>query len=112
MGVKSFQIVFENNKQVFVSGEFINGHILIDFSEPQKARSKLKIINHILSCLVPSAQIVVCGCRGRVHLAGMGLRALDGKAFVWLGKEQKNAHSSLQCARSVLPTHHSTVGAR
>ena len=51
MGVKSFQIVFENNKQVFVSGEFINGHILIDFSEPQKARSKLKIINHIFVLL-------------------------------------------------------------
>ena len=41
MGVKVFQIDFQNNKDVFVSGDTIQGHVLIEFNEPQKARSKI-----------------------------------------------------------------------
>ena len=40
MGVKAFQIVFQDNKEVFAGGDTIEGHVLLEFNKPQKARSK------------------------------------------------------------------------
>ena len=40
MESEEIKIIFKDNKQSFISGDAINGHVLINFNKPQKARSK------------------------------------------------------------------------
>ena len=46
MGSTAVQVFFKDDREIFLSGKLMEGHVLIDFSKPQKARSKSIYSNH------------------------------------------------------------------
>ena len=42
LGINSFVIVFKDNRHEYKDADTIQGHVLIDFSEPKKATSKFE----------------------------------------------------------------------
>ena len=46
MGSTAVQVFFKEDREIFLSGELMEGHVLINFGKPQKARSKSIYSNH------------------------------------------------------------------
>ena len=38
--LRAFQILFDNDREVYNSGDVISGHVLVDLAEPKMLRGK------------------------------------------------------------------------